>query len=281
MKRYTLGLYEKSMPGSLSWEEKLKAAKDAGFDFVEISIDETEEKLARLDMSREERMELVSIMERVGIPIRTMCLSGHRKYPLGSSDEAVCARGMEIMEKALQLAEDLGIRIIQLAGYDVYYEDSTPETVERFGINLKKAVELAARAGVLLGFETMETEFMNTVGKAMRYVEMVNSVYLNVYPDMGNITNAAVAYGTDVLEDIRRGAGHTVAVHLKETVPGKFREIPFGSGHVDFPSVIRTAWEIGVRKFVTEFWYTGNEAWREDLVFARKMMGEILDSQVC
>lgn len=72
-----------------------------------------------------------------------------------------------------------------------------------------------------------------------------------------------------------------MAVHLKETVPGKFREIPFGSGHVDFPSVIRTAWEIGVRKFVTEFWYTGNEAWREDLVFARKMMGEILDSQVC
>lgn len=205
MKRYTLGLYEKSMPGSLSWEEKLKAAKDAGFDFVEISIDETEEKLARLDMSREERMELVSIMERVGIPIRTMCLSGHRKYPLGSSDEAVCARGMEIMEKAVQLAEDLGIRIIQLAGYDVYYEDTTPETVERFGINLKKAVELAARAGVLLGFETMETEFMNTVGKVMRYVEKVNSVYLNVYPDMGNVTNAAVAYGTDVLEDIRRG----------------------------------------------------------------------------
>ena len=138
MKRYTLGLYEKSMPGSLSWEEKLKAAKDAGFDFVEISIDETEEKLARLDMSQEDRMELVSIMERVGIPIRTMCLSGHRKYPLGSSDETVCARGMEIMEKAVQLAEDLGIRIIQLAGYDVYYEDSTPETVERFGINLKK-----------------------------------------------------------------------------------------------------------------------------------------------
>ena len=35
---------------------------------------------------------------------------------------------MEIMEKAIQLAEDLGIRIIQLAGYDVYYEESSFET---------------------------------------------------------------------------------------------------------------------------------------------------------
>ena len=122
MKRpYTLGLYEKSMPSQLGWKEKLEAAKGAGFDFVEISIDETEEKLGRLDMSEEERLGLVSLMKEAGLPIRTMCLSGHRKFPLGSSDPAVRSRGMEIMEKAIRLADDLGIRIIQLAGYDVYY----------------------------------------------------------------------------------------------------------------------------------------------------------------
>lgn len=116
-------------------------------------------------MTQEERAGLVAIMNGVGMPIRTMCLSGHRKYPLGSSDPKVCARGMEIMEKAISLAEDLGVRIIQLAGYDVYYEESSPETKERFAKNLQKAAEMAARAGVVLGFETMETEFMNTVEK--------------------------------------------------------------------------------------------------------------------
>lgn len=279
MKVYTLGLYEKAMPGNLSWEEKLQAAKEAGFDFVEISIDETEEKLSRLDMPMEERNKLNRLAQELGIGFRSMCLSGHRKYPLGSSDPAVCARGMEIMEKAIQLAEDLGIRIIQLAGYDVYYEKSTPETVKRFEENLEKAALMAARAGVLMGFETMETEFMNTVGKAMKYVNMVNSVYLNVYPDSGNITNAAVTYGTDVLEDLKSGAGRIVALHLKETVPGKFREIPFGTGHVDFKSMIHTAWSLGVRRYVTEFWYTGNPAWREDLVFARNMMGSLLEQE--
>lgn len=279
MRAYTLGLYEKAMPKELTWKEKLAAAKNAGYDFVEISIDETDEKLTRLKWSREERMELVKTMEEVGVPVRTMCLSGHRKYPIGSSQPQTCARGMEIMEEAIALAEDLGIRIIQLAGYDVYYEDSTPETVERFGENLRKAAMMAAKAGVMLGFETMETEFMNTVGKAMAYVKKVNSPYLGVYPDMGNITNAAVSYGTDVLEDIQSGAGHLCAVHLKETVPGVFREVPFGTGHVDFPAVISKTWELGVRKYVTEFWYTGNPQWKDDLDFAVKMMRPLLDAQ--
>lgn len=278
-KNYMLGLYEKAMPEELTWREKLTAAKEAGFDWVEISIDETDKKLARLDWTKEERLDLVRTMYETSVPIRTMCLSGHRKYPLGSSDPAVEERSMEIMEKAIILADDLGIRIIQLAGYDVYYEESTEETKERFARNLRKAVHIAAKYGVLLGFETMENEFMNTVGKAMHYVNLVNSVYLNVYPDGGNITNAAVTYGTDVLRDLRSGEGHITSVHLKETVPGKFREIPFGTGHVDFRSIIGTSWKMGVRKFVTEFWYVGAENWKADLKQASEMMTKILDEQ--
>lgn len=276
---YTLGLYEKSMPQELSWREKLGAAKEAGFDFIEISIDETQEKLARLDMGPKERLELVALMKTMELPIRTMCLSGHRKYPLGSSDTQIAQRGMEIMEKAIQLADDLGIRIIQLAGYDVYYEPSTAATKERFYKNLKKATMMAAKAGVILGFETMETEFMNTVKKAMDYVCLIDSVYLQVYPDVGNITNAALQYDTDVLQDLQLGKGHLVAVHLKETLPGKFREIPFGEGHVNFAALIHVAWQAGVRKYVAEFWDTNNAQWKEELVKANAMMRQLLDKE--
>ena len=75
-KAYTLGLYEKAMPGTLSWKEKMFSAKKAGFDFIEISIDETEEKLARLDMSKEERFELVKLMYETGMPIRAFAFPG-------------------------------------------------------------------------------------------------------------------------------------------------------------------------------------------------------------
>ena len=62
MKNSLLGLYEKSMPSSLSLEQKLKTASQFGFDFVEMSVDETEDKLSRLKWSQAERGALVSAM---------------------------------------------------------------------------------------------------------------------------------------------------------------------------------------------------------------------------
>lgn len=279
MKQYAIGLYEKAMPNHLSWREKLLCAKACGYDYVEISIDETEEKLSRLNWTKEEREALLRDMAEVGLPIRSMCLSGHRKYPFGSADAATREKSLEIMEKAVALADDLGIRVIQLAGYDVYYEDATPDSRRYFAENLKKAVNMAAQKGIVLGFETMETDFMNTVWKSMFYVQKINSPYLGVYPDSGNLTNAAHTYHTDVLADLESGRGHLVALHLKETVPGKFREIPFLTGHVDFEAIISKAWDLGIRRYVTEMWYVGQENWEEDIRFAHNAMSAILDKQ--
>jgi L-ribulose-5-phosphate 3-epimerase len=280
MKPYSIGLYEKAMPASLNWEEKLLCARECGYDFVEISIDEKDEKLERLDWDLEKRQELIKTMQKVGVPIRSMCLSGHRKYPFGSSDPKVRERSMDIMEKAIQFADDIGIRIIQLAGYDVYYEDSTPESRRLFEENLKKATLMAASKGIVMGFETMETEFMNTTEKAMKYVKIVDNPYLGVYPDSGNLTNAAVTYGTSVLDDLETGRDHIFALHLKETVPGKFREIPFFTGHVDFEAIIQKAWELGIRRFVTEMWDVGNATWKDDIKAANSGMKKILDRRI-
>ena len=269
---YRLGLYEKSMPNTLSWPEKLAAGKAAGFDFIEISIDETDEKLARLDMTAQERAQLRGWMEAADLRAETMCLSGHRKYPLGSEDETVRARGFEIMHKAILLACDLGIRVIQIAGYDEYYNPSNENTCRRFEEGLRYSVSLAAQYGVLLAFETMETPFMNTVAKAAAWVEKIDSPYLRIYPDSGNITNAAVEAGQDVLCDIEAGRGLIAAFHLKETVPGKFREIPFGTGHVDFTRIIEKAYAMGVRRYMAEFWYVGQPDWRETLCHAQQFL---------
>ena len=277
MKEYTIGLYEKAMPGTLSWKEKLTAAKEAGYDYVEISIDETEEKIQRIYMLKEERLEMVKCMFDVGIPIRSMCVSALTKYSIGNSIPHKCERGMEILEKAIELADDLGVRIVMMPGYDVYYEESTPETQKRFCENLKKAANIAAAYGVLLEMETMENKFMNTVWKAMYYVKQIDSVYLGVYPDSGNIKNAAVTLGFDEVQDLESGRGHITSLHLKETTPGKFREIPYGTGHVDFERIIKAAWNIGVRKYVTEFWYKGDPQWRAELKNANTRMRAILD----
>lgn len=249
-----LGIYEKAMPIQWTWVNKCNAAHEAGYDFIEISIDESDEKLNRLDDANFAPT-VLNAVKLTGLPIRTMCLSGQRKYPLGSEHPETVKRSLDIFRKSVILAECLGIRVIQLAGYDVYYEDSTPATRKRFLENLKKCVAIAAKHGILLGFETMETSFMDTVSKAMAVVRAVDSPYLNVYPDIGNCTNASKLYHTSLIDDLHSGQGRIVAVHLKETISGKYREIPYGTGHVDFKSAVKICLGLGVRMFVAEFWY--------------------------
>jgi predicted hexulose-6-phosphate isomerase len=261
---YKLGIYEKAMPSDVAWAERLYETKKAGFDFVELSVDETDAKLSRLDWTDAERRALYTASLDSGVPFRSMCLSGHRKYPFGSHDGETRRRSLEIMEKAIDLASYLGIRAIQLAGYDVYYETGDDVTRGYFAENLARATEMAAEARVLLGFETMETPFMDTVGKAMKYVTEINSPYLQVYPDIGNLTNASLLYNVSVADDLETGRGHIIAAHLKETVPGKYREIPFGTGHTDFVGDIKKLTELGVYSYVTEFWYTGGD-WKENI----------------
>lgn len=116
------------------------AGKELGFDFVEMSVDETDERLSRLDWSREQRLALVSAVAETGVRVPSMCLSAHRRFPLGSEDDAVRTQGLEIMRKAIQFAQDVGIRVIQLAGYDVYYQQANDETRCRFRDGLKRAL---------------------------------------------------------------------------------------------------------------------------------------------
>ncbi len=254
---YSLGLYEKAIPVGYSFPKMFDITRECGFDRLEISVDETDWRLERLDWSPEKQRELGVLARAAETPIRTMCLSGHRKYPLGSHDPAVRERSMEIMRKAIEFCVNANIAIIQLAGYDVYYEKGDADTEKWFLEGLRASADYAARWGVILGFETMETPFMDTVGKSMKYVDAVGSPYLGVYPDIGNLKNASVLYGTDVVEDMWLGKGHIFAVHLKETKPGLYRDMNFGdpTGHTEYGRCIDAALQMGVRTFTGEFWY--------------------------
>lgn len=260
-----LGLYEKAIPLGLNWQQMLLAAKTAGFNQLEISIDESEYRLSRLEWTQQQCASLRRDMDLIGLPVRTMCLSGHRKYPFGSHDPETRRKSLEIMRKAVDLACGLGIRLIQLAGYDVYYETGDENTRAYFLENLEKAVEYAARCGVVLGFETMETPFMDTISKGMAYVNAVNSPYLGMYPDLGNLTNACCLYHSDIGREIKAGSDHCFAMHLKETVEGVYRDMDFGTGRVDFVNGICHAMNIGVRMFTAECWHDGRADWPKRL----------------
>lgn len=270
---YSLGLYEKAIPVGLGWPKMFEITREGGFDRLEISIDETDWRQARLDLSPAEQHEIGNLSREMGVGIRTMCLSGHRKYPFGSHDPEIRKRSMEIMEKAIRFCVNADLSIIQLAGYDVYYEDGDADTEKWFAENLQRAADYAARWGVVLAFETMETPFMDTCAKSMKYVRQVNSPWLGVYPDIGNLKNAAVLYGHDVVEDMKTAAGHIFAVHLKETRPGVYRDMNFGcGGHTEYERCIESSLEMGVRIFTGEFWYQEGQDYRKVIADSSKFL---------
>lgn len=246
-----IGIYEKALPSSFSWEDKLKSAKEAGFDYIEISIDESNERLARLNWSREEREKLRKLLGDTGMTIPSMCLSAHRRFPFGSKDENKRKKAFEIMKKAIELSSDLGIRVIQLAAYDVYYEEEDEETKKLFVEGIQKSLEWASRAGVMLAFEIMDTQFMGTILRALPYINKMNSPWLKIYPDLGNLTE----WDRDVEAELEAGMPHIVAIHVKETKPGVFKRVPFGQGIVRFADLFKKLKELNYHgPFLIEMW---------------------------
>jgi hexulose-6-phosphate isomerase len=252
-----LGIYEKALPKDIDWPTRLALAKALDFDFVEMSIDETDERLTRLSWTKAERAAFSAAVREFGIAVPSICLSAHRRFPFGSRDAATRVKARDIMRRAIDLCVDVGIRTIQIAGYDVYYEEIDAGTRERFIEGMQWSVREASKGQVMLAVEVMETAMMNSISRWREFDHLINSPYFCVYPDLGNLT----ACGNDVDAELRGGIDKIVAIHLKDALrvtddfPGQFRDVPFGEGCVDFKACFATLADLGYRgPFLMEMW---------------------------
>jgi hexulose-6-phosphate isomerase len=244
-----------------------------------LSVDESPERMARLDWSLAERLEFFRASREHGVPVPSMCLSGHRKIPFGSADPDIRAKAADFMQKAIRFAGDTGIRVIQLAGYDVYYEPTTRESRERYCEGMERALQVAAQHQVMLALEIMDTPFLNSISKYLVLKERLASPWFMVYPDLGNLS----AWGNDVARELALGIEHIVGIHVKETravgpdFPGAFRDIAFGEGSVDFVHCFETLHGLGYAgTFLVEMWTEKAADPIAEIAHARRWVGERL-----
>lgn len=247
-----LGIYEKALPLDIDWHERLDLARNVGFDFVELSCDESLERQARMDWTKTERRRLRDAADKSGVPLMTMCLSAHRALALGSSEARTRNKGLELLRKAIDFSLDLGVRIIQIAGYYDYYGAIDDGAERRYLDALAEGIAWASEAGVMLGVETMEgANVVDSIRRAMQHVEALNSPWFQIYPDIGNLA----AHGFDVGEELEIGNGHIVGIHIKDARPGEPRRVPFGEGVVPFVAAFHKLSELGFRgPLLIEMW---------------------------
>lgn len=270
---HLLGLYEKALPPEMDWEERLQTAKDLGYDYMEISIDEKDERIRRLDWNDKEKEALRTAIQKTGVPIPSMCLSCHRRFPYGSADPFIRNKAHELMDKAILFCREFGIRVIQLAGYDVYYEKSTPKSLQFFLEGLQSATRMAEKYQVMLAMEIMDTELISSITRYKRYKDEIPSPWFTVYPDLGNLT----AWGNDVKHELELGIHEIVGVHLKDTLAvtpsfeGKFKCVTFGEGCVDFAKELNILENLGYSgPYMMEMWYQNGMDYKEYITNARK-----------
>ena len=237
----SLGIYEKALRGGPpavsgsrvageAWRVFLDQVPRAGFSFLDLSIDESPEREARLDWDTGQCGTVRRAAEAAGTDIGGICLSVHRRIGPGSADPAVRRRAREVMARGLQVCHDLGVPVIQIAGYYCYYEDPNPDAERWYAQLLADAVPLAARLGVVMGIENVDGDDVTSLTKAMEFVDAVDSPYLQLYPDLGNIAEQ----GLDPGVELAAGEGHMVAMHAKDVRPGEPRRVEMGTGVVDW-----------------------------------------------
>ena len=245
-----IGLYEKALPKTLSWKERLEHSQNTGFDFLEIAIDDTDERVARLDWTRREKKEITNLVDGTGVRIQSMSLSAHRRFPLGSDSAQTRERSLDIFKKAIDLSVELGIRVILVPGADNYYQESDQQSQSWYLKNLSKGFEWASSAGVMLALENWDIQ-INTLSQTMEYVRYFNSPWFQVYPDIGNLIYA----GLDVVSQLELVKGHIAALHVKDTLPGQLRYVAPGEGKVPFVDAFEKLAEIGFQApVVLELW---------------------------
>jgi len=263
-----LGIYEKAICFSFSWEEKLLLAKESGYDFLEINIDGEEPRINRL-YDRGSAKELCRAILNTGVPVLSMALTANRKYPMGSDDPGVRSKGIEVVKHAIDYALTAGIRIIQLAPY-CGGEDQPAELAEKYlQDSIEKCLLYATANCVMLSLEVIDTKIMKSIEQITRFNKKFDSPFLQAYADIGNLN----AMGVDAEYDLPIGGKNILGVHIKDSKPHIVRDVPYGEGNVNFKKCFRTLKKMNYNGiFVAEMWCHDNPEFHQYLKKANKFI---------
>jgi L-ribulose-5-phosphate 3-epimerase len=224
------------LPGDLSDEAKLKLAKEAGFDGVEVNTFDD------LDACRR----LTETARGIGLELHSVMASGHWTYPLSSRDDSVRQKGLANIRQSVETALVCGATTVLVVPGVVQPEQPYAETYE---IALTSMRELARYAGdrkIRLGVENVWNRFLLTPMEMGRFLDEIGSPHVGLYFDCGNI----LAYGYPQ-QWIRELGSRLVKVHVKDFESNTRQWKYLLQGSVDWKAVRAALAEVGYDDYLT------------------------------
>lgn len=227
--------------GKGSTLEKMKAVKAAGFDGVEM-------------MSHLNQTDVLQAREETGLEIPSVCGERHWKLPLSHPDPKVRAEGLAALQQTLRDAKAYGAGSILLVpgvvNSEVNFDECWQQSIEQ----IRLAIPLAQELGVKISIENVWNNFITTEDQAVRYLDEINSPWVQWHFDVGNI----IRYG-DPIVWIKALGKRITRVHIKEYSRDRamrtgdvwqgFRS-PLLEGANNWPGIMKALNEIGYQGYL-------------------------------
>ncbi|WP_010268623.1 sugar phosphate isomerase/epimerase family protein [Paenibacillus senegalensis] len=236
-------------PANTSLETVLEVTRKAGFDAIELNLYEAGGIGLTADMGKEEVQEIGRLVASYGLQLRSLSTSLLWKSPLSSPDEKTRAAGRAVVEKQLQFANWLEVDTVLVVPGVVTPEVNYAECYERSQQELVKLAERAEHYGVKIGVENVWNKFLLSPLEMARYVDELNSPYIGVYFDVGNVLLYAFPE-----QWIRILGSRIFKVHVKDFKPGVGTGqgfVPLLAGDVNWQAVKSALTEIGYSDTIT------------------------------
>jgi len=239
----------------LSYAERFRIARDAGFDAIEMQTVVREDEAAEV---RDAAM-------RTGLRIHSVMNMDHWLFPLSSSDPAVVSRSVAGMDTSLRNAAlwgaDAVLLVPAVVDQTTSYRDAWTRSQQ---VIRERLLPLARELKVIVAVEEVWNKFLLSPLEFARYVDELDSPWLKAYFDVGNV----VFYGYP--QDWIRSLGARIAkVHLKDfhldRPNGRFAWTNLGDGDIDWRDVRRAFDEVGYRGCFTTEVAGGDAAYLRDL----------------
>ncbi len=216
--------------------EKMRAVKAAGFDGVEMT--------SHLDQAA-----VIKGRDETGLEIPSVCGEKHWKLPLSHLDAKVRAEGLAALQQTLRDAKAYRAGSILLVpgvvNGEVNFETCWQRSIEQ----IRLAIPLAEELGVKISIENVWNNFITTEDQAVRYLDEINSPWVQWHFDTGNI----IRYG-DPIAWIKALGKRIARVHIKEYSRDRamrsgdvwqgFRA-PLLEGANNWPGIMKALGEVG------------------------------------
>ena len=233
--------------------ENLKLARDAGFDGVELALNETGE--FSLDSTKEEVLAIKEFGESLGLEFYSVASGLYWTYNYTSANPDNVNKAKAITKKQLEVASWLGCDTIlvvpgavevafdrgEVVEYDVAYERALAA--------LRELAPYAEKLGVAIGVENVWNEFLLSPMEMARFIDEVGSDFVGSYFDIGN-----VLYIGHPEHWIKILGKRIKKVHFKDyrrAAGDLYGFVDLLSGEVNWPAVMAKLAEIGYDNWVT------------------------------